>query len=223
MRYQQPQQSPMQPVPQQMPPAVPPQAVPQQTSEQPVAPLSMDCPVPLAKGYCRIAGLYLKDTWQMLLGLIGLLLIVFIAVRLATRGYLWGLVFVLLAALFMEAPALTLVPASLMDKFSGQMMVRTAFLKSVELQSPSLLARLGLSAKARYALVDTNDRRYLFTADKGLPQTFADLEGMEVELAFLFKSGLMTGIHPIRRTEYLSVLESARERHLRQVFKDYLP
>ncbi len=234
MRYQQqtPSTPPMMPMQtmqpmQQMPPMAPPapqaSSVPQQTVEQPVMPPFIDCPVPLDKGYRRVAGLYFKDTWQMLLGVTALLLIVFVAVRLATRGYLWGLIFVLIAALAVEAPALRYLPASIVDKLSGKMLVRTVILKGVTVQPASLLALTGLTSKARYALVDDQNRRYFFTADRGLQQSFGDLEGSEVELAFLEKSGLMTGIHPVRRTEYLSVFESARERHLRQVFKDYLP
>lgn len=251
MRYQQqaPQQSPMQPMPQQgMPPyapsqgAIPPQNMPQgmipqqgmmppqdapqsmpPQPVQPAIPQGTECPIPLDRGYRRIAGLYFRDTWQMLLGVTGVLLVVFIAIRLATRGYLWGLVFVLLAAVACELPALRLLPAELLDKLSGRMLVRTGFLRSVEAQSPSLLERAGLSNRSRYALTDDQGHHYFFAADKGLTQNFSDLEGTEVEIAYLAKSGLMTGINPVRRTDYLSVMESARERHLRQVFKDYLP
>lgn len=214
-----------QPPVQQVPPIAPPQQpyAQQQTAEQPVVPVYVDCPVPLDSGYRRVAGLYFRESWQMLLGVLCILAIVFIAVRIATRGYLWGLVFVLAAALAAELPALRYVPACIADKLSGQMLVRTVHLSGVTEQPPSLMSRIGLSAKARYALVDDRNRRYLFTAAKGLQQGFTDLEGAEVEIAFLAASQVMTGIHPVRRTEYLSVMESARERHLRQVFKDYLP
>lgn len=210
----------MQPMPVQEPYAPVPEQVPQQA---PAAMPQGDCPVPLDRGYRRIAGLYFRDVWQMLLGVTGALVVVFIMVRLATRGYLWGLVFVLLAAVACELPALRLLPALLVDKLSNRMLVRTTALKGVAVQSPSLLERTGLSNRARYALMDEQGRSYFFTADKGLQQSFSDLEGAEVEIAFLEKSGLLTGINPVRRTEYLSVMESARERHLRQVFKDYLP
>ena len=231
MRYQQPMPQPpmQQPMPQppvqQGAPGMPQQeGYPfQPTGAQPVIPPVQDCPVPLDRGYKRVAGLYMRDSWQMLLGVTGLLLIIFVAVRLATRGYLWGLIFPLLAAVALEIPALRYLPASLMDKLSGNMLVRTIFLQGVELQAPSLLARLGLSSRSRYTLVDEQGRRYFFTAAKGLETAFADLQGMEVEIAFLSKSGLMTGIHPVRRTEHMSVFDSARERHLRQVFQEYLP
>ena len=62
----QPQQPPMQPMPNPMP--AQPQGAPQQTLEQPVAPMTVDCPVPLDAGFRRVAGLSFKDTWQMLLG-----------------------------------------------------------------------------------------------------------------------------------------------------------
>lgn len=213
----------MQPVQVQQPYAPMQSEVPQQIpAEQPAMPQG-DCAVPLDRGYRRIAGLYFQDVWQMLLGVLGALIVVFIVVRLATRGYLWGLVFVLLAAMACELPALKLLPALLVDRLSNRMLVCTTALRSVAVQSPSLLERTGLSNRARYALMDEQGRSYYFTADKGLQQSFSDLEGAEVEIAFLEKSGLLTGINPVRRTEYLSVMESARERHLRQVFKDYLP
>lgn len=219
----QPGMQPMQPAQMQQPYAPMPGEIPQQIpAEQPAMPQG-DCAVPLDRGYRRIAGLYFRDVWQMLLGVTGALIVVFIVVRLATRGYLWGLVFVLLAAIACELPALKLLPALLMDRLSNRMLVRTTALRSVAVQSPSLLERTGLSNHARYALMDEQGRSYFFTADKGLQQSFSDLEGAEVEIAFLEKSGLLTGINPVRRTEYLSVMESARERHLRQVFKDYLP
>lgn len=219
----QPGMQPMQPAQMQQPYAPMPGEIPQQIpAEQPAMPQG-DCAVPLDRGYRRIAGLYFRDVWQMLLGVLGALIVVFIVVRLATRGYLWGLVFVLLAAIACELPALKLLPALLADRLSNRMLVRTTALRSVAVQSPSLLERTGLSNRARYALMDEQGRSYFFTADKGLQQSFSDLEGAEVEIAFLEKSGLLTGINPVRRTEYLSVMESARERHLRQVFKDYLP
>lgn len=222
----------MQPVPQG---AYVQQPVMQQTGpQQPVMPQQQSAPqmavtptgegiVPLDRGYRRAAAAYFRDTWQMLLAVLGVLLIVFVAVRLATRGYLWGLIFVLIAALACEVGALRLLPAWLMDVIGGRMLVRTVLLKGVAVQSPSLLERAGLSNKARYALLDDQDRQYFFTADKGLQQNFSELEDAEVEIAFLERSGLMTGIHPVRRTEYLSVMESARERRLCQVFKSYLP
>lgn len=211
------------------------QPVMQQTGQQqPVVPQPQNTPqmavtptgegvVPLDRGYRRAAAAYFRDTWQMLLAVLGALLIIFVAVRLATRGYLWGLIFVLLAALVCEASALRLIPAWLMDVIGGRMLVRTVLLKGVTVQSPSLLERAGLSNKARYVLLDDQDCQYFFTADKGLQQNFSELENAEVEIAFLERSGLMTGIHPVRRTEYLSVMESARERKLCQVFKSYLP
>ena len=213
---------------------VQPQVMQQTGPQQPVMPQSQSAQqmavtptgegiVPLDRGYRRVAAAYFRDTWQMLLAVLGALLIIFVAVRMATRGYLWGLIFVLIAALAGEASALRLLPAWMTDVVGGRMLVRTVLLKGVAVQSPSLLERTGLSNKARYALLDDQDRRYFFTADKGLQQNFSELEDAEVEIAFLERSSLMTGIHPVRCTEYLSVMESARERRLCQVFKAYLP
>ena len=90
-------------------------------------------------------------------------------------------------------------------------------------ESAGLLTRLGLSSQARYRLTDTQGQCYFFTADKGLEGFVDDLTGAEVEVAYLQHSRLMTGLSPVRRMNQLTVMESARERHLRQVFRDYLP
>ena len=151
------------------------------------------------------------------------LIAVFVVVRLATRGYLWGLAFVLLAVLALEFTALQRWFVTLADKAGGQMLVRATYLQGVMEDAPSILARLGLSNRTRYRLMDDQGRAYLFTADKGLVQSFGDMEGAEVEIAYLERSHLMTGLHPVRRQEHMSVFDSARERHIRQVFKEYLP
>ena len=179
--------------------------------------------IPLEKPYRRIAGLYIRDTWIMLAALLAVLAVIFIIVRLATRGYLWGLIFVLIAAVAAEFPALRLWVSSLTDFSGGRMLVQTAVLQSVTEDTPGLLSRLGLSSRARYYLRDDQGRSYHFTAEKGLTASFSDLEGAEAEIAYLEHSRLMTGISPVRRTEHLSVMGSARERHLRLVFRDYLP
>ena len=246
MRYQQTPQQPSQPMPPYTGPQQPMPPMPQYTSpqqpmqySQPIQPIQQPVPpqtgaqpiitpggeytAPLDKDFRKVAGLYFRDTWQMLLGVTGLLLIIFVAVRLATRGYLWGLIFVLLAAIEAELPALRLLPGYLSDLLGKQMTARTGCLHAAVEQSPSLFTRLGLSAKTRYALQDDQGRQFSFTAARGLQQAFGDLEGMEVEIAFLPQSRLMTGIHPVRRTEHLNVYDSARERHLRQVFKEYIP
>ena len=89
--------------------------------------------------------------------------------------------------------------------------------------SPGLLSRVGLAARARYCLKDGQGNSYCFTAEKGLAASFGEMEGAEVEVAYLPRTHLMTGLSPVRRTEQLSVMESARERHLRQIFREYLP
>ena len=179
--------------------------------------------IPLEQPYRRIAGLYIRDTWIMLAALLAVLAVIFIIVRLATRGYLWGLIFVLIAAVAAEFPALRLWVSSLTDFSGGRMLVQTAVLQSVTEDTPGLLSRLGLSSRARYCLRDDQGRSYHFTAEKGLTASFSDLEGAEAEIAYLEHSRLMVGISPVRRTEHLSVMDSARERHLRLVFRDYLP
>ena len=219
---------PMQPVQQQY--SQPMQPVAEQPS-QPMPPMQQPAEpgpdgttaIPLEQPYRRIAGLYIRDTWIMLAALLAVLAVIFIIVRLATRGYLWGLVFVLIAAVAAEFPALRLWVSSLTDFSGGRMLVQTAVLQSVTEDTPGLLSRLGLSSRARYCLRDDQGRSYHFTAEKGLTASFSDLEGAEAEIACLEHSRLMTGISPVRRTEHLSVMDSARERHLRLVFRDYLP
>ncbi|MGN0746284.1 MAG: hypothetical protein ACI4ML_06405 [Aristaeellaceae bacterium] len=179
--------------------------------------------VPLDRHYRQVAGLYFRDTWVMLATLLAVLVVIFIIVRMATRGYLWGLIFVLLAAVAAEFPALQLWARSLADLSGGQMLVRTVTLQGVTEASPGLLSRVGLAARARYCLKDEQGNSYCFTAAKGLASSFGEMEGAEVEVAYLPRSGLMTGLSPVRRAEQLSVMESARERHLRQIFREYLP
>ena len=229
-QYSQPMQ-PVQPVQQQYSqPMQPVQPVAEQPS-QPMPPVQQPMEpgpdgttaIPLEQPYRRIAGLYIRDTWIMLAALLAVLVVIFIIVRLATRGYLWGLVFVLIAAVAAEFPALRLWVSSLTDFSGGRMLVQTAVLQSVTEDTPGLLSRLGLSSRARYCLRDDQGRSYHFTAEKGLTASFSDLEGAEAEIACLEHSRLMTGISPVRRTEHLSVMGSARERHLRLVFRDYLP
>ena len=229
-QYSQPMQ-PVQPMQQQYSqPMQPVQPVAEQPS-QPMTPVQQPMEpgpdgttaIPLEKPYRRIAGLYIRDTWIMLVALLAVLAVIFIIVRLATRGYLWGLIFVLAAAVAAEFPALRLWISSLTDFSGGRMLVQTAVLQSVTEDAPGLLSRLGLSSRARYCLRDDQGRSYHFTAEKGLTASFSDLEGAEAEIAYLEHSRLMTGISPVRRTEHLSVMDSARERHLRLVFRDYLP
>lgn len=231
--YAQPgQPAPQQPAPQ--PYAPPVQAEQQPLSQQPSQPMTPLQPpmapgpdgataIPLEQPYRRIAGLYIRDTWIMLAALAAVLLVVFVIVRLATRGYLWGLIFVLIAAVAAEFPALRLWVSSLADFSSGRMLAQTVSLQRVTEDAPGLMSRLGLSSRARYCLWDDQGRSYHFTAAKGLTAAFSDLEGAEVEIAWLEHSRLMTGLSPVRRTEQLSVMDSARERHLRLVFRDYLP
>ena len=221
---------PGQPVPQQPSQPMPPvQPVPEQPS-QPMTPVQPMAPgpdgatvIPLEKPYRQIAGLYIRDTWIMLAALVAVLLVIFVIIRLATRGYLWGLIFVLIAAAAAEFPALRLWVSSLTDLSGGRMLVYTAVLQSVTEDPPGLLSRLGLTSRTRYCLRDDQGRSYHFTAEKGLTAAFSDLEGAEAEIACLEHSRLMTGLSPVRRTEQLSVMDSARERHLRLVFRDYLP
>ena len=235
--YAQPGQQPSQPMPPvqpgQQPYAQPAQPVQQPVAEQPSQPIPPVQPmepgpdgttaIPLEKAYRRIAGLYIRDTWIMLAALLAVLAVIFIIVRLATRGYLWGLIFVLMAAVAAEFPALRLWVISLTDLSGGRMLVQTAVLQSLTEDAPGLLSRLGLSSRARYCLQDDQGRSYHFTAEKGLTASFSDLEGAEAEIAYLEHSRLMTGLSPVRRTEHMSVMDSARERHLRLVFREYLP
>ncbi|MGN0778114.1 MAG: hypothetical protein ACI4MJ_03120 [Aristaeellaceae bacterium] len=179
--------------------------------------------VPISKEYRKRAGLYTRDSWWMLAILLAILLVIFIVVRMATRGYLWGLIFVLLAAVAVESPALRLWVISLMDLPSREMMAHPVILQSITEESAGLLTRLGLSSRARYRLTDTQGQSYFFTAEKGLEGFVDDLTGAEAEVAYLQHARLMTGLNPVRRASQLTVMDSARERHLRQVFRDYLP
>ncbi|MGN1021631.1 MAG: hypothetical protein ACI4O7_14810 [Aristaeellaceae bacterium] len=217
---EQPYGQPMQPYPQGAQPMDPQQSQPLQPLQP--APEGMTAPAPDSRAR-RAAGLYIRDTWIMLAAVLAVLVVIFIIVRMATRGYLWGLIFVLIAAVAAEFPALKLWITSLGDLSGGQLLVQTATLADIAEVTPGLLSRLGISARARYRLTDDQGRSYYFTAEKGLAASFSDLEGAEAELACLPHSRLLTGLNPIRRTEQLSVMDSARERHIRQIFHDYLP
>ncbi|MGN0972876.1 MAG: hypothetical protein ACI4OY_13035 [Aristaeellaceae bacterium] len=210
-----------QPYPQQGQPMEQPYAQPVQPT--PEAGPDGAAAVPLEQHYRQVAGLYFRDTWVMLAALLAVLVVIFIIVRMATRGYLWGLIFVLLAAVAAEFPALQLWVRSLTDFSGGQMLVRTATLQGVAEAAPGLLSRVGLAGRARYCLKDEQGNSYYFTAEKGLAASFGEMEGAEVELAYLPHSHLMAGLSPVRRVEQLSVMDSARERHLRQIFREYLP
>ena len=216
-QYSQPMQ---QPYPQGAQPLEQQYSQPMQPVQQP-APGGVAPAAPDGRGR-HAAGLFIRDTWVMLAALVAVLLVIFVMVRLATRGYLWGLIFVLMAAVAAEFPALKVWISSLADLSGGQVQVQTGALAGIAEVAPGLMSRLGLSTRARYCLTDDQGRSYYFTAEKGLAASFGEVEGAEAELACLPHSRLLTGLNPIRRTEQLSVMDSARERHLRQIFRDYL-
>ncbi len=186
-------------------------------------PAAGESTIPLTPALRRAATRYFHDSGLMLAVVTAVLIVIFIVVRLATRGYLWGLIFVLAAALVLEGHALQLLAQYLSDRVAGRATVRTVRLSGISTDVPSLLARLGLSARARYILTDESGAAYRFTAERELLSTLGDLGGAELEIAFLDRSRLLAGLSPIRAGEFQTVLESARERQLRQIFRDYLP
>lgn len=212
--------APMQPVPGQYTAPVPP--VQQGYPDQSAAP-SGDGSLALTPALRRAATRYFHDTGMTLGVLMAALIVIFIVVRLATRGYLWGLVFVLAAALVLEGHALQLLFQYVSDRMAGQARSRVIRLQGISTDAPSLLSRLGLSAQAQYILTDETGGTYRFVAEKNLLGSLGDLSGAEMEIAYLERSRLLAGLSPIRAGEFQTVLDSARERQLRQIFRDYLP
>ncbi len=220
--------APVQPIPSQYTGPMPPMQQGYAPEPQPAYPPqpqpgSGDSAMPLTPALRQAASRYFHDTGLMLAMVMAVLIVIFIVVRLATRGYLWGLIFVLAAALVLEGHALQLFMQYLSDRVAGRATVRAVHLSGISTDTPSLLSRLGLSARARYILTDESGTAYRFVAERELLSTLGDLGGAELELAFLERSHLLAGLSPIRAGEFQTVLESARERQLRQIFKDYLP